>query len=193
VRNAIVALLVLCGPALAYAQQVVVVPPTVQPTVHVEPRVPVTFQDLTVGYRHEELPNDLSMNGFSLRATWRLPLIGIDAEGQMSGAWGYDGAQNLIGHSQISLGLRIVPKQSGAVRPFVVAVPVLDSTKVGSDWAYAVGANAGVGVDLLLPSPGLISVDVRGGQTWDLKAQEWSGWTVLATVSIGLHVEPGQN
>ncbi len=185
----VVALLVLCRVGVAGAQRVVIVPPQV----HVEP--PIAFQDLSVGYRYEDVPVNRemtdyrSMNGFVLRAVGAVPIPGIDIEGAMSGAWGYDSAQNLIGHSQISIGVRYVASWLGTVRPFVVAVPLLDTTEVGSSWQYAVGANGGLGVDVVFP-PGLVSFDVRGGQAWDIKAAAWSGWQVFATLSIGIHVEP---
>jgi hypothetical protein len=187
-KRVLAAWLAMSGVAAADGQ-VVVVPPPVQPEVKVQPAFPVVFQDLTVGYRHEELPG-MSADGFALRAVYGVPGLPLDGEGEMAGAWGYQGA-NLVGHAQISMGLRLVTNKPGHVRPFLVAAPLVEITRVGSDEAYAVGANGGVGVDLLLPSPGLVSIDVRGGQTMDLHNSMWSGWQVLATVSIGLHVEPG--
>ena len=189
VKFVITVLLALCCPLVASAQRVVIVPPTV----HVDP--PITFQDLSVGYRFELVPTNRSMtayrsmNGFALRAVGALPFQGVDLEGEMSGAWGYDSTQNLVGHSQISIGARFIASWIGNVRPFVVVAPLLDSSEVSSSWSYAVGVNGGVGLDVVFP-PGLVSFDVRGGQTWDLKATEWSGWQMLATVSIGIHVEP---
>lgn len=164
--------------------------PPVPPPVQIEPAFPVVFQDLSVGYRHEELPDGLGADGFALRAVYAVPGLPIDGEGEMSGAWGYQGP-DLVGHAQISTGLRLVLNKPGRVRPFLVGAPMLEITRVGSDEAYAIGAAGGAGIDFLLPSPGLVSVDVRGAQTMDLHTSMWSGWQVLATVSIGLHVEPG--
>lgn len=148
------------------------------------------FQDLSVGYRHEELPG-LSADGFALRAVYGVPGLPLDGEGEMSGAWGYQG-DNLVGHAQISLGLRLVANKPGRIRPFVVVAPLVDITEVSSDEAYGVGGNAGAGVDVLLGGPALLSLDVRAGQTMDLHTGAWSGWQVLATASIGLHEEPGR-
>ncbi len=55
-------------------------------------------------------------------------------------------------------------------------------------WTYGFGGNAGVGVDIDLPAPGILSFDVRAGQTLDVDRQQISGWQILATASIGLHV-----
>ena len=186
VRNVLAILLALSGSV--WADTVVIAPPP-PPPVQIEPAFPVVFQDLSVGYRHEELPQ-LGLNGFALRAVYGVRGWPVDGEGEMSGAWGHAGT-NLVGHAQISGGLRFVGNKPGAVRPFVVVAPVFEATeRASSTWSYAVGGNAGAGVDLIFLGPGLVSIDVRGGQTFDLKATEWSGWQVLATVSIGVHEEP---
>lgn len=186
VRLALVALVALAAPARA---QVVVAP--VQPAVKVEPAFPAQFQDVSVGYRHEEASN-FSGNGFALRAVIGVPGWIVDGEGEMSGAWGYVG-DNLVGHAQISVALRLVLNKPESVRPYIVAAPLVDITRVSSDEEYAFGANAGAGVDFLFPrreGPGLVSVDLRAGQAWNVRSQEWSDWQILATVSIGAHEEP---
>ena len=161
----------------------------IQPTAKVEPAFPVQAQDFSVGYRHEELPG-MSANGFALRAVVGVPGWPVDGEGMMSGAWGYVG-DNLVGHAQISIAPRLVLNKPGTFRPFVVAAPLVDITRAGSDEVYGLGANGGAGCDILVPGkgPGLVSIDVRAGQVWDIKSQAWSDWYFLATVSIGGHEE----
>ena len=185
--KAVALLLVLVGTAQA---QVVVAPMPVQVQPVIEPAFPAQFQDVSVGYRHEEAPG-FSGNGFALRAVIGVPGWIVDGEGMMSGAWGYQGT-NLAGHAQISIALRLTPfNKFGHVRPYVLAAPLVDITRVSSDEQYAFGANGGAGVDWVWPGlgPGLVSIDVRGGQAWNVKSQDWSGWQLLATVSIGAHEE----
>jgi hypothetical protein len=154
----------------------------------VAPGFPIRLQDWSVGYRHEEL-TDLSLDGFALRGVFAVPGLMLEGEGMMSGAWGLRN-DNTVGHLQIATGLRLVFNKPGIWRPFLVAAPMVQVTRDGSDDAYAIGGAGGAGMDVIPIGPLLLSADVRAGQTWDFKASAWSGWQLLVTISIGGHAEP---
>jgi len=166
-------------------------PATITPTVVIEPADPgwsldrLHVTDLTLGYRHEERTEG-GLDGFALRVVWGEPDSGLEIEWMPSGAWGADG----LGNFEMSLGLRYAVNKAGHVRPFAVIAPVASFVRPSSDAmdTFEVGANAGLGVDIDLPAPGVLSFDVRAGQTLATDTLEASGWQVMATASIGLHV-----
>ncbi|HUJ62182.1 MAG TPA: hypothetical protein VLX92_26930 [Kofleriaceae bacterium] len=159
------------------------------PTIVVHPVVPQVavaddgfrITDLSIGYRREQL-DDGGLDGAALRVVWagRGPL---ELEWMPSAAWGAGDA-----HVELSVGLRYVLGKPGHVRPFVVIAPVVSLLEDGmTTWHTGIGANAGIGVDIDLPHPGALSLDVRAGQNVDVDSEQLSGWQVLATASIGLH------